>query len=160
MRHRIIDDFRWVAAMVLLVAMVTSCQHPGAREDSGVEAQSGTSDVNLLLRATKAVYAQGEPLELSLEVVNRSPRSVTLGFRTSQRYDLLIQNAQGQDVWRWSAERMFAQMLGQEALAPNGGKLTYHVVMREKLSPGSYTIVGIVPAVDAQLLARLEITIQ
>jgi hypothetical protein len=83
-----------------------------------------------------------------------------LGFRTSQRYDLLIQNAQGQEVWRWSAEQMFAQMLGQEVLSPNGGKLTYHVVVREQIPRGAYTAIGVVPAVDARLSARLEITIQ
>jgi hypothetical protein len=51
-------------------------------------------------------------------------------------------------------------MLGQEALSPNGGKLTYHVVVREKIPRGSYTVVGVVPAVDARLSARLGITIQ
>jgi|SRR5687768_4329995 hypothetical protein len=160
MRHSLINGFRWLGGIVLIVALVVSCQHPVGRQDSGVEAQSGTSDVSLVLRASKGGYAQGEPLELTLEAVNRSPRPVTLGFRTSQRYDLLMQNAQGQEVWRWSAERMFAQMLGQEALSPNGGKLTYHVVMREKLPRGSYTVVGVVPAVDARLSASLAITIQ
>jgi hypothetical protein len=160
MRHSLINGFRWLGGIVLIVALVVNCQHPVGRQDSGVEAQSGTSDVSLVLRASKGGYAQGEPLELTLEVVNRSPRPVTLGFRTSQRYDLLMQNAQGQEVWRWSAERMFAQMLGQEALSPNGGKLTYHVVMREKLPRGSYTVVGVVPAVDARLSASLAITIQ
>jgi hypothetical protein len=160
MRHSLINGFHWLGSIVLIVALVASCQHPVGRQESGVEVESGTSDVSLVLSATKGVYAQGEPLELTLEVVNRNPRPVTLGFRTSQRYDLLIQNAQGQEVWRWSAERMFAQMLGQEVLSPNGGKLTYHVVMRENIPRGSYTAIGVVPAVDAQLSARLAITIQ
>ena len=160
MHHSMLDGLRWSSGIVLIVALVVSCQHPVSRQNSGVEAESGTSDVSLVLRATKGAYAQGEPLDLTLEVVNRSPRPITLGFRTSQRYDLMIQNAQGQEVWRWSADRMFAQMLGQEVLSPNGGKLTYHVVVREKIPRGSYTVVGVVPAVDARLSARLDITIQ
>jgi intracellular proteinase inhibitor BsuPI len=160
MHYSMIDGFRWLGAVVLIVTLVASCQHPVGRQDSGVETQSGTPELGLVLRATKGVYAQGEPLELTLEVVNRSQRPITLGFRTSQRYDLLIQNAQGQEVWRWSAERMFAQMLGQEVLSPNGGKLTYHVVVREKIPRGAYTVIGVVPAVDARLSARLDITIQ
>jgi hypothetical protein len=160
MHHSMIDGFRWFGGIVLIVALVASCQHPVSRQNSGVEAQAGTSDVSLALRATKGVYAQGEPLEVTLEVVNRSPRPITLGFRTSQRYDLLIQNTQGEEVWRWSAERMFAQMLGQEVLSPNGGKLTYHVVVREKIPRGSYTVIGVVPAVDTRLSARLDITIR
>jgi hypothetical protein len=55
---------------------------------------------------------------------------------------------------------MFAQMLGQETLSPNGGKLTYRVAVREKIPRGSYTVIGVVPAVDSRLSARLDITIQ
>ena len=55
---------------------------------------------------------------------------------------------------------MFAQMLGQETLPPNGGKLTYRVVVREAFPPGSYTVIGVVPAVDARLSTHLRISIQ
>jgi hypothetical protein len=150
----------WLGSVLLAVGLVAGCQPLPGGQDAAVEARAGTSEVSLLLRADKEVYAQGEPLELTLEVMNHSARPVTLKFRTAQRYDLLIHNAQGQEVWRWSAERMFAQMLGQETLAPAGGKLTYHVVQGETLPRGSYTVIGVVPAVDARLSARLQIMIQ
>jgi Intracellular proteinase inhibitor len=47
----------------------------------------------------------------SKEVVNHGPRPVTLQFRDSQRYGFLIRNVQGQEVWRWSADQLFTQML-------------------------------------------------
>jgi hypothetical protein len=128
--------------------------------DSGVEMRSDGSDLILLLTSSKAVYAEGEPVELTLQVVNRGPRPVTLQFRDAQRYDFLIQNAQGQEVWRWSANQMFAQILGQETLSSDGGELTYRVVARATLRRGSYTVTGVVPAMDAQMSARLEVTIQ
>jgi hypothetical protein len=37
-------------------------------------------------------------------------------------------------------------MLGQEALSPNGGKLTYHAVVRAKIPREAYTVIGAVPA--------------
>jgi len=144
----------------LTVGLVVSCQLPPAGQDVGAVTPSETSDVRLLLKATKPVYAQGEPLDLTLEVVNHSPRAVTLGFRTAQRYDFVIQNVQGQEVWRWSAERMFAQMVGQETLSADGGKLTYRAVVRERFVGGVYTVTGIVPGVEARMSARLHITIQ
>jgi hypothetical protein len=150
----------WLGSALVIMGIILGCQSPPGGQDAAVEARAGTADVSLLLRASQAVYAQGEPLPLTLEVVNQSARPVTLKFRTAQRYDLLIQNAQGQEVWRWSAEQMFAQVLGEETLPPNGGKLTYRVVTRESLPPGSYTVIGVVPAVDARLSARLQITIQ
>jgi Intracellular proteinase inhibitor len=126
----------------------------------GVSIPSEGSDLNLLLKASKTVYAQGEPMELTLQVVNHSPRSVTLQFRDTQRYDFLMRNTAGQEVWRWSANQMFAQMLGQETLSPDGGALTYRVVVSATLGGGSYTVTGIVPAIDAQMSAHLEVTIQ
>jgi hypothetical protein len=55
---------------------------------------------------------------------------------------------------------MFAQLLGQETLSSDGGKLTYRIVARATLMRGSYAVTGVVPAIDAQMSARLEVTIQ
>jgi Intracellular proteinase inhibitor len=145
---------------MLSVVLFIGWLWPLSRLDSGGEVRSEGSDLILLLTASKAVYAEGEPVELTLQVVNRSPRPVTLQFRDSQRYDFLIQNAQGQEVWRWSANQMFAQILGQETLSSDGGKLTYRIVARATLMRGSYAVTGVVPAIDAQMSARLEVTIQ
>jgi hypothetical protein len=145
---------------MLSVVLFIGWLWPLSRLDSGVEMHSERSDLILLLTANKAVYAEVEPVELTLQVVNRGPRLVTLQFRDSQRYDFLIQNAQGQEVWRWSADQMFAQILGHETLSSDGGKLTYRIVARATLRRGSYTITGVVPAMDAQMSARLEVTIQ
>lgn len=160
MRRSMISGYGWLGGVLLITGFVIGCRLPPAGQEVGAAAPSGRSDVSLLLKATKPVYAQGEPLHLTLEVVNRSRRMVTLGFRTAQRYDFVIQNAQGQEVWRWSAERMFAQMVGQETLLADGGKLTYHTVVRERFVGGVYTVIGIVPAVDVRMSARLKITIQ
>lgn len=145
---------------MLSVVLFVGWLWPLSRLDSGVELRSERSDLILLLTASKAVYAEGEPVELTLQVVNRGPRPVTLQFRDSQRYDFLIRNAQGQEVWRWSANQMFARMLGQETLSPDGGNLTYRVVARATLRRGSYTVMGVVPVIDAQMSALLEVTIQ
>jgi intracellular proteinase inhibitor BsuPI len=145
---------------MLSVVLFIGWLWPLSRLDSGVEMHSERSDLILLLTADKTVYAEGEPVELTLQVVNRGPRPVTLQFRDSQRYDFLIRNAQGQEVWRWSADQMFAQMLGQETLSPDGGNLTYRVVARATLRRGSYTVMGVVPAIDAQMSALLEVTMQ
>jgi Intracellular proteinase inhibitor len=150
----------WLGGLLLLVGLAEGWPRPLTYLDSGVEVRSDMSDLSLLLRANKAVYAEGEPLELTLEVVNRSPRPVTLQFRDSQRYDFLIRNAQGQEVWRWSAGQMFAQMLGEETLAPDGENLTYRTVKQLPLMRGSYTVIGVVPAMGAQMSARLQVTIQ
>ena len=150
----------WLGGLLLIVSLVVGCQRPLPPLDSEVEVRLGAPELHLFLRASKAIYATGEPLDFTLELVNRSSRPVTLQFRSAQRYDVLIENAQGQEVWRWATGQMFAQVLGQETLSPQGGKLTYHVVASAALPRGAYTVTGVIPAIDAQMSARLELTIE
>jgi Intracellular proteinase inhibitor len=159
MRRSMISGYGWLGGVLLISGFVIGCRLPPAGQEVGAAAPSGISDVSLPLKATKPVYAQGESLDLTLEVVNHSRRMVTLGFRTAQRYDFVIQNAQGQEVWRWSAEQMFAQMVGLETISADGGKLTYRTVVRERFVGGVYTVIGIVAAGEARMSARIEITI-
>jgi hypothetical protein len=116
--------------------------------------------LDLLLKADKSTYAPGEPIALTLEVANRGPHPVTLNFRTNQRYDIVIRDSQGREVWRWSAEQMFAQVLGEEILPPGTGTLTYGITLRERLAPGRYTAVGIIPAEAGPISTSLDFTIR
>jgi Intracellular proteinase inhibitor len=70
---------------MLSVVLVVGWLWPLSRLNSGVEMRSERSALIPLLTASKAVYAEGEPVELTLQVVNRGPRPVTLQFRDSQR---------------------------------------------------------------------------
>jgi len=64
-----------------------------------------------------AFFEQGEPIQLSITVAVREP--MTLYYRTSQRYDLAVINSQGEEVWRWSRDRAFAQVTAEVALEAN-----------------------------------------
>ena len=120
----------------------------------------GEAALDLLLKADKSTYALGEPIALTLEVANRGPRPVTLQFPTAQRYDIVVHDSQGREVWRWSAGQMFAQVLGEEILPPGSVALTYGVTLRERFAPGRYTAVGIIPAEGAPISASLDLTIR
>jgi hypothetical protein len=61
---------------------------------------------------------QGKPLQLVITVAVRDP--MTLYYRTSERYDLAVINSQGQEVWRWSRDRAFAQVAEEVPLGANG----------------------------------------
>jgi len=116
--------------------------------------------VSLVLKANKATYTKGQALALTLRVVNESPRTVRLRFRDAQRYDVVLQDAQGATMWRWSTDRMFAQVRGEESLQPAGGQLTYRITVRQRFPPGRYTVVGIIPAEDGPFSASTNIRIE
>lgn len=53
-------------------------------------------------------FEEGESIQLAITVAVREP--TTLYYRTSQRYDLTVTDSDGQEVWRWSRDRAFAQV--------------------------------------------------
>ncbi len=55
---------------------------------------------------------------------------------------------------------MVAHLLGQETQLPDGGHLTYRVVVGARLVQGTYTVTGVVPTFDTQMPARLEVTLR
>ena len=49
---------------------------------------------------------------------NTTDRPLVLTFPSAQRNDLAIRNAAGDTVYVWSADKLFAQVLGTETIAP------------------------------------------
>ncbi len=64
-----------------------------------------------------AFFEQGKPIQLGMTVAVREP--MTLYYRTSQRYDLTVIDSQGEEVWRWSRDRAFAQVTAEVPLEAN-----------------------------------------
>lgn len=73
--------------------------------------------IGIDLTAFGTFFEQGEPIQLGITVAVRDP--MTLYYRTSQRYDLAVINSQGEEVWRWSRDRAFAQVTAEVALEAN-----------------------------------------
>ena len=99
-------------------------------------------------------------MALTLLVLNRSPQPVSLTFRNAQRYDIVVQDAKGDPVWRWSAGRMFAQVMGEETLQPTRGEVAYRITVREPFPQGRYTVIGMIPAEEGPMSANIKITVQ
>lgn len=101
--------------------------------------------LEVTLTTSQTVYAAGGPVDLALKITNRGSDPVTLQFSTSQRYDFLVLDAADDTVWRWSADKMFMQVLGQEQLGPGESRdFREHVAVA--LPPGEYAAVGRVTA--------------
>lgn len=48
---------------------------------------------------------------IALHVTNKTDSKVELRFPSGQTHELVVLDASGQEIWRWSAERMFTQSL-------------------------------------------------
>jgi hypothetical protein len=115
--------------------------------------------LELALRSDKPVYHVGEPIELTLELANRSSGPIDLQFSSSQRYDFEIADGGGGPMWHWSADRMFAQVMGTVKLEP-GQSQEYRERFLGRLAAGTYRVTGRITAIGATLRASATFAVR
>ena len=143
----------FVVAGVLTAGLAAGQEAP--RVDPLSEQVFGAS-----LSTDQAIYRSGEPIRIIFEVFNYTPTPVRFDFTSGQRYDLVIEDRQGNEVWRWSAGRMFTMALGQETLEPAKPRLTYEAEYTARLEPGRYKIKGLLTDVSRRISATIGMEVQ
>lgn len=95
-------------------------------------------------------YGGGETITLVVTLRNRADGPRTLTLPTSQTHDCLVYDGNHKEVWRYSAGRIFAQVITELTLAP-GESRTFTVTWKQidaqgrPVPPGDYETVGLVP---------------
>lgn len=102
-----------------------------------------------------SVRVIGDSVELTLRVTNGGNSEVELEYATSQRYDFVVRGETGAEVWRWSAEQMFAEMLGREELSV-GGTLEYREVWDAGGRRGRFRAEGMLVTMSAAVSLETE----
>jgi len=108
----------------------------------------------------KIRYSVGEPIMMTLKIFNYTKEDIAFHFNTSQRYDFIIEDEEGNKIWYWSKERMFAMVLGEEALGPYNPEIIYTAEYKGKLSPGYYKVTGILVAKDRPMSGNVIIIVK
>jgi len=95
-------------------------------------------------------FQSREPITLAVTIRNRSEAERTLTLPSSQTYDWIILSGKNKEVWRWSAGRMFAQVITELTFAPGESRsftTTWNLTDGKgaPLPPGDYHVVGLVP---------------
>ena len=113
-----------------------------------------------MLSTDQPLYRSGETVRITFEVFNHTPTPVRFDFTSSQRYDVVIEDQQGKEIWRWSGDRMFTMALGQETLGPAKPRLTYEAEYTAKLKPGTYKIKGLLTNVNRPISATIGVEVR
>jgi len=108
----------------------------------------------------KIRYSVGETIMVTLKIFNYTGEDIVFHFNTSQRYDFIIKDEEGNEVWRWSNGRMFAQMLGKESLGQHNPEVVCIEQYKGKLSPGYYKITGVFIAQDRPMSGSIIIEVK
>jgi hypothetical protein len=132
--------WNWMAAVgtgFASVLLACASANREAPEAATVE-QDG---LRLTVATDRARYAPGDEITITMRVANIGDAPIALEFQSAQRFEVSVADRAGSEIWRWGADRGFAQMLGTETVAP-GDTLAYAATYRGALSPGSYLAVG------------------
>ncbi len=108
----------------------------------------------------KMSYSVGEPIKMTFKIFNCNEEDVVFHFNTSQRYDFIIEDEEGNEVWRWSKDMMFAMALGEEILKPTNSEVIYKAEYKGKLSPGYYKITGVFIAQEKPMSGSIIIEVK
>jgi hypothetical protein len=90
-----------------------------------------------------AIVSAGQPVVVELVAVNGGGTPVTFSFPTTQRYDAVVSDGACNEIWRWSSDQMFGQIVERETI-PAHGRTVYRITWDQRDSagrqvrPGSY----------------------
>jgi hypothetical protein len=100
------------------------------------------AETNAFTLATdKPVYQAGENATMLARVTLTVTQPVTLTFPSGQNSDLRITNERGENVYTWSADKLFIQMVREERIGPGERNWVMEVPLGN-LSPGKYSAEG------------------
>jgi hypothetical protein len=144
-------------AIVLAGALLAdACARPEPAPDPGALAGSGGVEAGLISSFEAQVAA--DSVRFTLHVTNATAEPIELEFPSAQRFDFEVLAEDGTEVWRWSAEQMFAQMLGTEQIGA-GEIVDYEAVWDASGRRGAYTAVGRLTSSDKPLELRTRFEI-
>jgi len=109
---------------------------------------------------SKISYSVGEPIKMTLKIFNSIQEDVAFHFNTSQRYDFIIEDEEENKIWRWSEDKMFTMVLGEENLGPTTTEITYTAEYTDKHSPGYYKVTGIFIAQEKPMSGSIIIEVK
>ena len=125
-----------------------------------VTSEERNMNYGISMMTDKMSYSVGEPVIMTLKIFNYTEEDVVFHFNNSQRYDFIIEDEEGKEVWRWSKDRMFAMMLGEEILGQHNPEVICTEEYKGKLSLGYYKITGVLVAQDRSMSGSIIIEVK
>lgn len=129
---------------VVLLATAAPAVESGSRRSPAVEApvpllQAGL--VTVSVTTDRVNYALGEPVQFTLTVRNPTQNALIFTRPTSQEYDFIVRTSGGAEVWRWSHDRAFLQVIETTTFLP-GQARTFTETWEQRDNNGQQVVAG------------------
>jgi len=125
--------------------------HASAEAPEGSAAQKTVKthrlELNLRMDPSPVRLSETRRIDVTLLLSNRSSRFVQLEFPTTQRFEMLLHDANGKTLVQWSEDQAFELTPGVVGINP-GEHLEYHAALATRdLQPGGhYTVTAFFPS--------------
>ena len=88
------------------------------------------------------VQTKGRDAQFALTIKNIGNKHAELDFPNGQRYDFVVMDSAGREVWHWSAGRMFTQSVQNKQLGSGDAMRVSETWTKPPVAPGKYTVVA------------------
>ena len=112
----------------------------------------------IALTSALGVAVDGDEVKFDLTVTNPGARKVELTFPSGQTYDVVVYDAAGGEVWRWSTGQMFTQSLRNKPLDSHES-LDYNATWKHPAIHGSLVAVATLTSTNYPSTARAAFTL-
>jgi hypothetical protein len=148
--------------IILVIIVVALFLYFGLWFVASGDATSEEISVNygISISTDKMSYSVGEPIMTTLKIFNYTEEDIVFRFSTSKRYDFIIEDEEGNEIWCWSEGRMFVQMLGEETLGSTNTEVIYTEEYTDKRNPGYYKVTGIFVAQEKPMSGSIIIEVK
>jgi hypothetical protein len=148
--------------IILIIIIVAISLSLGLWLIASGNATSEETNMNygIFVATDRISYTAGEPIIMNLKIFNYTEEDIIFQFNSAQRYDFIIKDENGNEVWRCSEGRMFAQMLGEEILGPTNTEILYTAKYSDKLSMGYYKVTGVLVAQEKPMSGSIIIEVK
>ena len=88
------------------------------------------------------VQMKGREAQFALTIKNTGNKHAELDFANGQRYDFVVIDSTGREVWQWSSGRMFTQIVQNKQLGSGETMRVSETWKKPPVAPGKYTVVA------------------
>ena len=131
-----------IIILIIIVAMVFLSFGLWLTASGNALSEETSINYGISMSVDKISYSIDESIKINLKIFNYAEEDVGFHFNTSKRYDFIIEDEEGNEIWRWSKDKMFGMVLGEEILGQHNLEVIYTAEYKDRLSPGYYKITG------------------
>ena len=151
-----------VSLTLLASAVLAFACGPRARNETAAAPSESTRttiqpDQNSPL-ATSLDVSVGDEVRFDFAVINASKKKLEVNFADGRTHDLVVLDANGREVWRWSEGRMFTQSVQNRVLRTSDA-LRFEEAWQDP-APGAYVAVATLASENFPVERRVEFTVR